>query len=149
MPRSVGRKARKARSASNLLDNLRPHDQGKGTRSIAMRFRHKEGTSFERKCAPVPQVSFEKPTRDGSISHDSLAPILGVLSSHANLPVGEVKITDLKSHEFLAAQRSIVGSEHHDLVSKRLLLERTQHVLPFLIGGKPGEFLVMWEESSI
>ena len=74
---------------------------------------------------------------------------MGIKLSRPNLPVGEVKITDLKSHEFLAAQRSVVGSEHHDLISKRLLLETAQHVLPFLIGGEPGEFLVMGEESSI
>ncbi len=83
------------------------------------------------------------------ISYHSLTSILGMLCSHANLPVSKVKIADFKSYQFFTTQSSIVGNEHHDLIPKWFSFQTAQHVLPLLVGREPGEFVVMRKQPSI
>ena len=81
------------------------------------------------------QVGFQELGRGGSISHDALGSVLGVLCLHADLSMGEVKIADLQAHQLLTAQRSIVCDQQpHLLIRFQECVQRPGSPIPLRKG---------------
>jgi hypothetical protein len=72
-----------------------------------------------------------------------------MFGTNPDLAIGEIKVTDLKGNQLFTTQGSIVGEEQQNLVTQGLRGETAQQILPLLIRGKPGEFVVMWQQSPV
>src|SRR5260370_1463754 len=139
MTRSVSGKAGKAGALGQARDHFRPQDEGEWGTGIASRFRAKQGPLFCTELAALLKIGFKKAAGDAAVAYHSLRTVLCMLSSHMDLSVCKVKISELKPHQFLPTKRSIIGEKEHDLITGLLALEKTQHFLPLRALGSPGE----------
>jgi len=97
----------------------------------------------------VVHVRFQQAAGHLAIADYALSSILGMFGTNPDLAIGEIKVTDLKADQLFTAQGSIVGEEQQNLITRWLLGETAQQLLPLLIRGKPGEFVVMGQQSPV
>src|SRR5712692_6489956 len=119
----VRRKAGKASTLGQALDHFRPQDEREWLPWIASRFGAKQGTLFCTQLATLLKIGLQKVTAEAAVADHALRAVLGMLSSHMDLPVCKVEISDLKGHQFLTTERSIVGEKEHDLVAELFAFE--------------------------
>src|SRR6266702_79841 len=131
--RGVGRKAWPASALRESLPDFGPHDQRKRAGKVASRLGEKQRTALGTQRASLMEIGCKKLAGHVAVAHHPFRSILRMLSPNADLTIRKVEISHLKPHQFLAAQRSIVGEQQHDLVAQLFSLEHAQHVLPLLV----------------